>query len=257
MNLKLLLRKIRVALTPRNCLLKTKLSNGAVVYGENRPGYGGRGIYIYRDALEPEFEHLLEFLTPGGVLVDVGANTGIYTIKSAKYLSANGGQVVALEPFPEMLAALHHNVQANGLDNVRLRNFCAGDRTHSAVFWRNYEKPNSFSLVQRDEKAASFSVLVVALDDLFAWEGIGRLDYLKIDAEGAEQQIISGAKSTIEKYRPIIQMEINFMDAQISLPNYSAFQFAPGSINRLLIPNESSKIDVPKKLGWIKVTSPK
>jgi FkbM family methyltransferase len=255
MSFKILMRKARVALTPGNCLLKTKLSNDAIVFGKNRPGYGGRGVYIFRDSLEPEFEHLLELLTPSGVFVDVGANTGIYTIKSAKYLSKSNGQVVALEPFPEMLAMLQYNVQANGLNNVRLRNFCAGDHTHAAVFWRNYEKPNSFSLVRRDDKATSFSVLVVALDDLFAWEGLSRLDYLKIDAEGAEQEIISGAKSTIEKHRPIIQVEINLKDAEINLPNYSAFQAALGSINRLLIPNESPKINIPPKLGWIKVAS--
>lgn len=256
MSLTILIRKARVALTPRNCLLQTKLSNGAIVCGQNRPGYGGRGIHIYRDAIEPEFEHLLEFLIPSGVFVDVGANTGIYTIKSAAWLAENGGMVMALEPFPEMLAMLQHNVQLNGLNNVRLRNFCAGDHTHAAVLWKNFEKPNSFSLLQRDQKAASQSVLVVALDDLFKWEGLNRLDYLKIDAEGAEEQILSGAKQTIEKHRPIIQVEINLKDIQVSLPDYSVFQAAAGSINRLLIPNESPKIKVPEKLGWIKVASP-
>ena len=256
MSLKILMRKMRVALTPRNCLLKSKLSNGAIICGKNRPGYGGRGVYIFRDSLEPEFEHLLEFLTPAGVLVDIGANTGIYTIKGAKYLSESGGQVVALEPFPEMLATLQHNVRLNSLNNVRLRNVCAGDRTHAAAFWQNFDKPHSFSLTRRDEKAANLSVLVVALDDLFAWEGLNRLDYLKIDAEGAEALIIAGAKNTIEKYRPIIQVEINLADAPIKLPNYSAFQVAPGSANRILVPNESPKMSVLEKLGWIKVASP-
>jgi FkbM family methyltransferase len=253
MNLTHFLRKARVALTPRNWLLKTRLSNGAVICGKNRRGYGGRGIYIFRDSLEPEFEHLLEFLEPSDVLVDIGANTGIYTIKSAKFLSANGGQVMALEPFPEMLAMLQHNVRANGLNNVRLRNFCAGGRTQAAAFWQNFDKPNSFSLERLDENAASFSVLVVALDDLFAWEGLERLDYLKIDAEGAEEQIMAGARATIEKFRPIIQMEINLVDSHVRLPDYTAFQARPGSVNRLLIPNESPKIGVPVRLGWIKV----
>lgn len=253
MSLSILTRKARVALTPRSCLLKTKLSNGAVVCGRNRPGYGGRGIYIFRDALEPEFEHLLEFLTPGGVLVDIGANTGIYSLKSGKYFSENGGTVISLEPFPEMLAMLEHNVHLNRFNNVRLRNFCGGDRTHAAAFWRNFDKPNSFSLVRRDEMAASFSVLVVALDDLFAWEGLNRLDYLKIDAEGAEELILKGAQRTIEKYRPIIQVEINLADSHAAFPNYSAFQASSHSINRLLIPNESPKISLPQKLGWQKV----
>ena len=51
-------------------------------------------------------------------------------------------------------------------------------------------------------------------------------------------------------------MEINKVDARVSLQNYSAFQAASGSANRLLIPNESPKIDIPHKLGWIKVALP-
>jgi FkbM family methyltransferase len=251
--MKILIRMLRVALIPRSWLLKTKLANGAIVSGKNRPGYGGRGIYIYRDALEPEFQHLEKFLDPSGVFLDIGANTGIYTIKTAKYFNGRGGIVVALEPFPDVLAMLYHNVQINGFTNVRLRNFCAGERTYSTAFWMNFNKPNAFSLVKRDEKALCLSTLVVALDNLFAWEGLNRLDYLKIDVEGAEAQVLAGAKETISKYRPIIQVEVNIKDAPIDLPNYSVFQAATGSVNKVYIPNESLKIDVPTQLGWNKI----
>ena len=254
MSLNILIRKARVALTPKNCLLKTTLSDGATICGRNRPGYGGRGIHIFRDTIEPEIQHLLDFLTPGGVLVDIGANTGIYTLKDGRYLAANGGTVISLEPFPEMLAMLQHNVRLNGLNNVRLRNFCAGDHTLAAAFWQNFDKPNSLSLIRQDEEAASFSVLVVALDDLFEWEGVNRLDYLKmIDAEGAEELILQGASRTIEKFRPIIQLEILLVDSHASFPGYTAFQASTGSTNRLLIPNESPKLTVPQTLGWKKV----
>lgn len=60
-------RKVRVASTPRSWFLKTKLSNGAVVYGRNRAGYGGRGVYIFRDLIEPEFQQLENFLGSSGV----------------------------------------------------------------------------------------------------------------------------------------------------------------------------------------------
>ena len=76
---------MRVALTPRNRLLKAKLSNGAVVYGANRPGFGGRAVYLYRDAVEPEFEHLEGCLDVTGVFFDIGANTGKYAIKAATH----------------------------------------------------------------------------------------------------------------------------------------------------------------------------
>jgi hypothetical protein len=51
-------------------------------------------------------------------------------------------------------------------------------------------------------------------------------------------------------------VEINLKDIKVSLPDYSTFQTAAGSVNRLLIPQESPKIKVPEKLGWFKVTSP-
>jgi FkbM family methyltransferase len=253
MNIKILMRKARVAMTPRNWLLKTRLANGAVVCGKNRAGYGGRGIYIFRDALEPELQHLEKFLDPQGVFLDIGANTGIYTIKAAKFFTGKGGVVIALEPFPDVLATLYHNVLTNGFTNVRLRSFCAGECAQAVTFWMNFNRPASFSLVRRDEKALYLSTLVVPVDNMFAWEGLNRLDYLKIDAEGAEAQVLAGAKETISKYRPIIQVEVNINDAQIDLPNYSVFQAATGSANKVYIPNESLKIDVPTQLGWNKI----
>ena len=252
MSLKKYLRLLRVALTPRGWLLKSRLANGAVVCGKNRPGYGGRGIYIYRDALEPEFEHLESYLDPAGIFVDIGANTGIYGLKAARHYRNQGGVVLSVEPFPEVFATLAANVAANGFTNVRLRNFCAGDRLGTTTLWMNFQRPNSFSLLKRDAAAAGLSTLTVPLDDLFAWEELRRLDFLKIDSEGAEQQILSGGRRTILRYRPIILMEINISEAAFPLPNYSVFQ-APGSPNKLWIPNESPKRSLPATLGWPQV----
>lgn len=243
------LRKVRVALTPRNRLLKTRLSNGAIIYGKNRAGYGGRGIYIFRDAVEPEFEHLEKFLNSDGVFVDVGASTGIYTLKAAQHYRQNDGIVLAIEPFPDVLAVLFHNIQANGFTNVRLRNFCAAERTGAATLWTNFNKPNLFSLVKRDDSATPLSTLAVTLDDLFAWEELDRLDYLKIDVESAEALVLAGAQKIITQYRPIIQMEIIFAEAPFPLPDYAVFQ-APGSHNKVYIPLEHAKIHLPEQLNW-------
>lgn len=245
----LLMRKIRVAVTPREWLLKSTLSNGAIVYGKNRAGFGGRGIYFHRDAIEPEFEHLEKFLETEGVFIDVGANTGIYTIKAAKHFNQKG-IVLSLEPFPDVMATLHHSIQANGFTNVRLRNFCAGDQTGSATLWMNLDQPNSFSLVKMEATKSGLSTFTVTLDELFEWEGLDRFDFLKIDAEGAEKQVLIGAKRIIEKYRPIILMEVWLSDlSSFHLPNYSVFH-APNSPNNIYIPNESSKVELPKQLGW-------
>lgn len=246
--MKIFLRKLRVALTPRGWILKSTLASGARVFGENRDGYGGRGVYVWRDAIEPEYEHLESFLDPSGVFIDVGANTGVYTIKAAKHFG-NTGVVLALEPFPDVFAQLCRSVRENGFVNVRLRNMCAGKQTISSTLWKNFGKPNSFSLHKQDTGATGISVLAVALDDLFAWEQLTRCDYLKIDAEGAEQEILDGAKNLISSHRPIIQVEGTENVFKISATNYSAFRAHNGP-NIVYIPNESPRSALPAQLGW-------
>jgi FkbM family methyltransferase len=251
-NFKVFMRMCRVAVTPRAWMLKSTLANGAVVYGTNRSGHGGRGVYVYRDALEPEFQFLEDFLQPAGVFLDIGANTGIYTIKAAKFLQAGGGAVIAFEPLPNMLATLYRNVMANRLTNVRLRSFCLGDRTHPDTLWINFSRPVSSSILRRDEQASSLPVLVMALDDVFKWEGLDRLDYVKIDVEGVEEQVLSGAKETFKKFRPIIQVEVSIADTALDLKDYTVFQ-APGSPNKVFFPNGNPGIHAAKARGWTKV----
>jgi len=243
-------RKVRVALSPRESLLKTTLSNGAVVYGKNRTGFGGRGIYVLREEIEPEFTHLEQFLDTDGVFLDIGANTGIYTIKAAKHYSAGTGLVIAVEPFPDVLATLYRSIQANRFRNVHLRNACAGAVTGTASFWLNAGTPHTFSLLKRDNAADSLSSLVVSVDDLLRWEGVKRLDYMKIDVEGAEAVVLEGAKESIARFRPIIQAEITINELNFTLDKYATFRAAPDSPNNVYIPLESSKIAVAERLGW-------
>src|SRR5205085_8895702 len=125
-------------------------------YGQNRASFGGRAVFIYGDDSESEFAHLDRFLDESGVFIEVGANTGKHSIKAAKRFG-DGGVVVAVEPNPAILALLHRSVRANDLTNVRLRNFCIGDRKMSGRMWMNHGKPVMFSLVKNDESAASFS----------------------------------------------------------------------------------------------------
>jgi hypothetical protein len=91
--MKTFLRKVRMALTPRSFLLKSKLSGGVVVLGQNRKGSGGRSVYLSRDSIEPQLEHLERLLGSLGsdpVFVDVGASTGIYALKAAPLRVADG-----------------------------------------------------------------------------------------------------------------------------------------------------------------------
>ena len=56
----------------------------------------------------------------------------------------------------------------------------------------------------------------------------------------------------LEKFRPIVQMEIGHKDAALDLPNYTAWQ-SPGGPNKVCIPNESAKNKIAEQLGWQQV----
>ena len=249
----LFLKKVRIALTPGSALLRTRLQNGAFIEGYNRPGYGGRGVYVYGDSLEPELCCLQHFLGPGQVFVDVGANVGVFTVKAAKEVG-DGGLVIAIEPFIETALRLSHNIRANGYSNVRVRNFCVGRETQHARLHLNKGKPNSFSLVSNGN-AESISVLSVSLDELCCWECLERLDYLKIDAEGAEAAVLEGGQGAISRFRPIVQVEVTICDSSLGL-NYRRFA-APNSINNVFIPAENTKaIETARELGWAEIETP-
>lgn len=245
-------KQARVFLTPRSSMLKATLDNGAVVYGRNRAGFGGRAVYIYGDTYEPEFEHLGRFIGDDGVFVEVGANTGKHSIKAAKQF-AGRGVVVAIEPNPEIMSILRRSVAANGFQNVRLRNFCIGDRKTSAVMWMNRRRPVMFSLRKDDDEAEGFSTLVLTLDELFEWEALDRLDYLKVCAEGTEAAVIAGGRQTIGRYRPIVQIEDAKVDVVLDQPDYACFKAPAGSISKMWIPNEHVKFETANELGWRRV----
>jgi len=244
---RLFFRKARLALTPHSTLLRTRLANGALIAGYNRAGYGGRGVYLYGDSIEPELHTLQLFLQPGFVFIDVGANVGVYALKAAQEVR-HAGLVIAVEPFLETACQLSANVRANGYSNVRVRNVCMGRMTQHAKLYLNKGKPNSFGLLPVGN-AESVSVLSVSLDDLSRWESLERLDYLKIDAEGAEADILDGGVQTISRFRPIVQVEVTKRASTLGL-NYRRFS-APGSPNNVFIPAENEKgIETATALGW-------
>jgi len=229
-------RKVRVALTPPGMTLTATLRSGVRIRGRNKAGWGGRGIYIFREDIEPELTVLPNLLPRDGVFIDVGANVGVYSM-SAAGIVGSGGLVIAVEPFPDIYAQLYQNAAINGFGAiVRTRNFCLSDQTGPTTLWMNHGRPHSFSL-NREGNAAGLSVLSIRLDDLVQWESLQRLDYLKIDAEGAETGILDGGKQTLGKFRPVIQVEDVDRTICRRLGNYAAFN-VPKTRNTLLIPEE-------------------
>jgi len=136
----------------------------------------------------------------GKIVMDAGANVGIFSIFAAK-LGAK--KVFAFEPVKETFMQLKRNISLNGLNGVVVPvNMALGDGACRATI--SYEKMGdaSASIAFFDKSKKMQRVRVATLDSFM--KGKGRADFIKIDAEGYEAKILSGAKNTIKKCKPIL-----------------------------------------------------
>ena len=248
MSAKIFMRKVICAVLPRQVTLSRRLRDGTSVSGANRAGYGGRGAFIFGDDIEPELAALDKILDRNDVLIDVGANSGVYTLKGARIVGSDG-IVLSLEPNPDLLTVLKRNIARNRLHNVRLRGLAAAEECREFPFFEINNKPNSFSLISRGEGTTSFSVLAVDLDSLVRWEGVRRVNVIKIDAEGAEDRVLAGASNIIREHQPVIIAEVSVTELSTLPEGYRSFQLS-GSPNKLLIPPGHRLIAVAARMGW-------
>lgn len=126
----------------------------------------------------------------GGLLVDVGANIGYFSLLWARARSTN--EVFAFEPSPRIFPKLIENVTRNRLDNqIRCFGLALGDAIRIATFRLGPAEQTGWGGITNDESSFDTKVVVNRLDDLVAHRSI-RL--LKIDVEGADYLVLRGAE---------------------------------------------------------------
>ena len=140
---------------------------------------------------------LVRILRAGDAFLDVGAHSGLYTLLGARLVGAQG-RVYALEPAPANLAMLDHHLELNRLHNVTVIRAAAGARPASASF-ASGDSSYTGRLGEGD-----LTVRVEQLDDLLERDLIRPPKLIKIDVEGAEADVLEGARRLLETARPIV-----------------------------------------------------
>lgn len=153
---------------------------------------------------------LSRFVSPGDLVVDVGANIGNHTLYFALIC---GSYVQAFEPNPTAAAYLERNVVLNDMAaRITVHRVALGDHDGHATM-RNSNLGIELGEAQPDEDG---DIVMCALDNL----RIGRPRLLKVDVEGAELSVLHGAQSLIGTHRPIVVVEAKTVEALAGISDF-------------------------------------
>lgn len=158
----------------------------------------------YEDYIARLFSYLVR---PGDRCVDVGANIGLHTVRLAK-LAGPQGEVIAVEPDPEIAGRARENIALNGLANARVIQAAASAVAGETVaLYRAADlNPNRAmaSLHPHEHLTGpAIEVQTITIDEACP----GPVALIKIDVEGHEAGVVAGAAQTIARYSPAIVFE--------------------------------------------------
>lgn len=141
---------------------------------------------------------------PGDVFLDIGAYIGWYTIQASRAVGPSG-RVIALEPDAANRRQLENNIFLNGLSNCSVvpkaaweHNEKIGWHSSTVPVWRKADMDERANLVQ-----------AITIDTLVDELGLKRVDWIKMDIEGAEIEALRGAGRTLEVFSPVLFIEVH------------------------------------------------
>jgi FkbM family methyltransferase len=150
------------------------------------------------------------------VLIDVGANIGVFCFLAADVLKRRGGQALAIEPLAQNLEFLTDSIEANGLGDVIVPlAVVVGD--HDGVLSLAplesgtiaNARPVSWSGSEVIGTSANVSVPMKTLHSIVSERRLGGVSFLKIDIEGAELFALRGAETLLKTQRPLVYAEFH------------------------------------------------
>jgi FkbM family methyltransferase len=160
---------------------------------------------MWSNAFEPALIRLIQRTArPDWIALDVGANVGAVTLALARHIGPSG-HVHSFEPGPPNLRRLQANLDLNPALAARVTVHPTGvSDTPGELHWQE-ERDNPGNAMLGAQ--GSHTVPVTTLDDFTGEQRLPRLDFIKIDVEGMELNVLRGARRTLRQYRPVLYYE--------------------------------------------------
>ncbi len=159
------------------------------------------------DWFEDEIRFLRKWLKPGMQAVDVGANYGIYTAAMAQSVRP-GGRVWSFEPTPSAADLLKRTLALNGFAHVELSSAAVSDHVGTVEFAIGPD--SELNKIARPGAPAGevLRIPAVTLGQIASTQDWGGVDFIKIDVEEHEPQVIAGGAGFFSQHSPLVMLEV-------------------------------------------------
>jgi len=159
---------------------------------------------IFEDKSTAVVERLVK---KNDIVLDIGANIGYYTVIFSRLVSSSG-KILAFEPTKYYRDVLNKNLAVNKVKNCKVYDFGLSNKKQeleifigdcsATIHWASDNAP-----------AAKEKILLKTLDEFIGENPLKKLDFIKIDVDGHEPSFFEGAWETLERYDPIVLLEVN------------------------------------------------
>lgn len=147
-----------------------------------------------------------------GVVLDIGAQIGLMTKLFADLVGPHGN-VYAFEPTPLTFRYLQMTIAINEVsDRVSANNVAISEKTETCLFnvsEFDIDASNSLMNTQGLRRTRAISVQTISIDEFITNNQVKKVDFIKIDVEGAELKVLLGARATISMHKPAIQLALH------------------------------------------------
>jgi len=146
------------------------------------------------------------------VIIDIGAHIGIFTIYASQF--CNNGKIYSFEPVKENYDLLLNNIKLNHSEQVKPFNLAVSNTNDVVTIYINDDKA-AHSIFPSSE--SSINVKSITLQNIFEENNINHCNFLKLDCEGAEYEILCNLPAKYFKEIDKIVMECHFVDKKPEL----------------------------------------
>lgn len=168
------------------------------------------GHFIFFKIKDHSFDVMINLIKPQSVVLDIGTNIGHVLLNFAKKVG-DEGRVYGFEPDPYNFKMCQENISLNRFTNLQVENIALGNiesDLHLVIENSSNRGENKILDINDIKDKESSLVKVKKLDQWAEEKNLSRIDFIKIDTEGYELNVLMGGKELIKRFRPTIFIEV-------------------------------------------------